>query len=117
MSHPVGRSDNECQHSRPPRDRDPVDGRTARRRNLGNCGALQANILLLPDAAVDDGELDIVLQRPEGVVSWAQIVTKIIWENGVLSRTRLGRRLRTKEVRARNYIKGRRFTMLVPAED
>ena len=79
---------------------------------MGNCGALQANILLLPDAAVDDGELDIVLLRPEGVVSWAQIVTKIIWENGVLSRTRLGRRLRTKEVRALNYIKGRRFTML-----
>lgn len=80
---------------------------------IGNCGSLQANVLLMPDAAVDDGELDIVLLRPEGFVSWAQIVTKIIWENGVLSRTRLGRKFRTKEVKALNYIKGRRFTMTV----
>lgn len=80
---------------------------------IGNCGSLQANVLLMPDAAVDDGELDIVLLRPEGFVSWAQILTKIIWENGVLSRTRLGRKFRTKEVKALNYIKGRRFTMTV----
>lgn len=80
---------------------------------IGNCGSLQANVLLMPDAAVDDGELDIVLLRPEGFVSWAQILTKIIWENGVLSRTPLGRKFRTKEVKALNYIKGRRFTMTV----
>jgi diacylglycerol kinase (ATP) len=80
---------------------------------IGNCGSLQANVLLLPDAAVDDGQLDIVLLRPEGIVSWAQILGKIIWENGVLSRTRLGRKLRTKEVEALNYIRGERFTMTV----
>ena len=78
---------------------------------IGNCGSLQANVLLLPDAAVDDGLFDIVLLRPEGFVSWVQILTKIIWENGVLSRTRLGRKLRTKEVKALNYIKGRRLSM------
>ncbi len=78
---------------------------------MGNCGSLQANVLLMPDAAVDDGQLDIVLLRPEGLVSWAQIITKIVWENGVLSRTRLGRKFRTKEVDALNYIKGQRFTM------
>lgn len=80
---------------------------------IGNCGSLQANVLLLPDAAVDDGVLDIVLLRPEGFFSWAQIVTKIIWENGVLSRTRFGRKFRTKEVDALNYIKGARFTLTV----
>lgn len=80
---------------------------------IGNCGSLQANVLLLPDAAVDDGQLDIVLLRPEGLVSWAQIISKIIWENGVLSRTRLGRKFRTKEVEALNYIRGERFTMTV----
>jgi diacylglycerol kinase family enzyme len=80
---------------------------------IGNCGSLQANVMLLPDAAVDDGLLDIVLLRPEGFISWAQIVTKIIWENGVLSRTRLGRKLRTKEVDALNYIKGTRFVLTV----
>lgn len=80
---------------------------------IGNCGSLQANVLLLPDAAVDDGLLDIVLLRPEGFISWAQIVTKIIWENGVLSRTRLGRKFRTKEVDALNYIRGALFTLIV----
>lgn len=78
---------------------------------MGNCGSLQANVLLMPEAAVDDGLLDVVLLRPEGVVSWAQIIAKIFWENGVLSRTRLGRKLRTREVDALNYIKGRRFTL------
>jgi diacylglycerol kinase family enzyme len=80
---------------------------------IGNCGSLQANVLLLPEAAVDDGLLDIVLFRPEGFIGWAQIATKIIWENGVLSRTRLGRKFRTKDVEALNYIKGRRFALTV----
>jgi diacylglycerol kinase family enzyme len=80
---------------------------------IGNCGSLQANVLLLPDAAVDDGVLDIVLLRPEGFFSWAQIVAKIVWENGVLSRTRLGRKFRTKEVDALNYIKGSQFVLTV----
>lgn len=78
---------------------------------IGNCGSLQANVLLLPDAAVDDGRLDIVLLRPEGFISWAQIISKIVWENGVLSRTRLGRKFRTKEVKALNYFKGERFML------
>jgi len=78
---------------------------------IGNCGTLQANVLLMPEAAVDDGQLDVVLLRPEGFLSWAQIFTKIVWENGVLSRTRLGQKFTTKEVKALNYIKGERFTM------
>jgi len=78
---------------------------------IGNCGSLQANVLLMPDAAVDDGRLDIVLLRPEGLVNWAQIISKIVWENGVLSRTRLGRKFRTKDVKALNYIKGERFVL------
>jgi diacylglycerol kinase family enzyme len=78
---------------------------------VGNCGALRANVLLMPDAAVDDGILDIVLLRPEGLVGWTQIFAKILWENGVLSRTALGRKFRTKDVDALNYIKGAKFTL------
>ena len=78
---------------------------------IGNCGTLQANVLLMPEAAVDDGLLDIVLMKPEGVISWAQVLGKIVWENGVLSRTKLGRKLQTKEVDALNYLKGERFTL------
>jgi len=78
---------------------------------IGNCGTLQANVLLMPEAAVDDGQLDIVLLRPEGFLSWAQIFTKIVWENGVLSRTRLGQKFTTKEVKALNYFKGERLIL------
>ena len=80
---------------------------------IGNCGSLPANILLLPEASVDDGEFDIVVLRPEGFVGWVQIVVKIFWENGVLRRTTAGRRLMglTKEVRALNYLKGRELVL------
>ena len=80
---------------------------------IGNCGSLPANILLLPDAAVDDGEFDIVLLRPEGFFGWVQIFTKVLWENGVLRRTTAGRKLMglTKEVRALNYLKGKELVL------
>ncbi|TDX81071.1 diacylglycerol kinase family enzyme [Rathayibacter sp. PhB151] len=76
---------------------------------VGNCGALPANILLLPDAAVDDGEFDIVLLRPEGFFGWVQIIFKVVWENGVLRRSGVvGKKLMglTKEVSALRYVKG-----------
>ncbi|WP_175338810.1 diacylglycerol kinase family protein [Leifsonia sp. C5G2] len=80
---------------------------------IGNCGSLPANILLLPEAAVDDGEFDIVVLRPEGFIGWVQIAVKVFWENGILRRTTVGRRLMgaDREVRAMNYLKGREFVM------
>ncbi|AZZ56292.1 diacylglycerol/lipid kinase family protein [Rathayibacter iranicus] len=81
---------------------------------VGNCGALPANILLLPDAAVDDGEFDIVLLRPDGFIGWAQIIFKVVWENGVLRRGGVvGNKLMglTKEVSALRYVKGRDLTV------
>jgi diacylglycerol kinase family enzyme len=87
---------------------------------VGNCGSLPANILLLPDAAVDDGEFDIVALRPEGLLGWAQIWVKIVWENGVLRRTQVGRKIMgmTKEVRTLRYMKGRQLVVrLERAED
>jgi len=80
---------------------------------IGNCGSLQADILLLPDAAVDDGILDIVVLRPESIVGWARIVVKIFWENGVLRRTSVGRRLMRddREVHAMNYLKGKEIVL------
>lgn len=80
---------------------------------VGNCGSLPANILLLPEAAVDDGILDIVVLRPKGFAGWLRIVVKVFWENGVLRRTSAGRRLMgaDKEVRAMNYLKGRELVV------
>lgn len=60
---------------------------------IGNCGSLPANILLLPDAAVDDGLLDVIVLKPESFRGWVALVFKIFWENGVVKRTKIGRRM------------------------
>jgi diacylglycerol kinase family enzyme len=75
---------------------------------VGNCGTLPANILLLPDAVIDDGIFDIVALRPTGFIGWVQIWVKIVWENGVLRRSSVGRKLITfsREVRTLRYLKG-----------
>ena len=80
---------------------------------IGNCGSLPANILLLPEAAVDDGLFDIVALRPDGLLGWAQIWVKIVWENGVLRRSSVGRKLmgKTKEVRTLRYMKGKEIVI------
>lgn len=79
---------------------------------VGNCGTLPGNVLLLPEAAIDDGVFDIVALRPNGFFGWVQIWTKIFWENGVLRRNSVGRRLAgmTRDVRALRYIKAARIT-------
>jgi diacylglycerol kinase (ATP) len=80
---------------------------------VGNCGMLTGNILLLPDAVIDDGVFDIVAFRPNGFFGWVQIWVKIVWENGVLRRSTVGRRIITmsREVRALRYLSGSKFTM------
>ena len=54
-----------------------------------------------------------MLLRPESVCSWVQIVTKIVWENGVLSRTRWGRKLADREIDAVRYVKGTRLDVVL----
>ncbi len=74
---------------------------------IGNCGSLPGNILLLPEAAVDDGLFDIVALRPNGFFGWVQIWVKVVWENGVLRRSQVGRKLMSfsKPVRTLRYLK------------
>jgi diacylglycerol kinase (ATP) len=99
-----------------------LDGRQPRRIRahtiiVGNCGALPANIVLIPDAAIDDGLFDILLLRPEGVVGWLQIFGKVLWENGVLRRTAWGRRLLTGEISALRYIKAERLAVTLESAE
>ncbi len=80
---------------------------------IGNCGLLTGNILLLPEAAVDDGIFDIVALRPDGLLGWIQIAWKVLWENGVLRRSEVGRKILsyTKEVRTLRYLKGKEIVL------
>lgn len=60
---------------------------------FGNCGILPGGLLLIPDATVDDGLLDLIALRPVGPFSWLRIWGILSWENGVLRRTKTGRKV------------------------
>lgn len=57
---------------------------------VGNCGTLTANILLIPGARPDDGVLDTVAFRPQGIRGWIQIGIRLTFAR-FLHRTRAGR--------------------------
>ncbi|MGD9607642.1 MAG: diacylglycerol kinase family protein [Leucobacter sp.] len=97
-----------------------VDGRPAKPLTvftvmIGNCGLMPGGVLLIPDAQLDDGLLDVVALRPLGPFSWLRIWHKIGWENGVLRRTKAGRRMidLVNDTRSVTYLRTGRFALSV----
>ncbi|HWU22700.1 MAG TPA: diacylglycerol kinase family protein [Nocardioides sp.] len=45
---------------------------------IGNVGSLQGGMNLIPDAAIDDGQLDVVMLYPRKFLSWIPIVVRIL---------------------------------------
>ena len=45
---------------------------------VGNVGYLQAGMPLLPDAAIDDGVLDVVILHPQRFVSWIPLAARVL---------------------------------------
>ena len=45
---------------------------------IGNVGYLQAGMPLLPDAAIDDGKIDVVLINPRRFLSWLRVVWRVL---------------------------------------
>lgn len=60
---------------------------------VGNCGLLPGGILLMPDASVDDGTLDVAAVGPRRFWNWMAFWSRVTWQNGVLRRIPAGRRL------------------------
>ena len=62
----------------PPRRRrvDPAPGHA--RVLIGNVGYLQAGMPLLPDAAIDDGVLDVVILHPRRFLSWIPLAVRVL---------------------------------------
>lgn len=84
---------------------------------VGNCGMLPGGLLLMPEAKPDDGILDIAALRPRGPFGWAKVWRKVAWENGVLRKSALGRRIidLSKDVRDVTYLTGTSLQMTVEA--
>ena len=82
---------------------------------IGNCGLLPGGVLLIPEAELDDGKLDVVALRPLGPFSWLRIWHKIGWENSVLRKTKTGRRVidLINDTRSVTYTRARRYAVSV----
>ena len=97
-----------------------VNGEPSRSANvhtiiIGNCGKLPGGILLIPDAKPDDGVLDFVALRPRGPFGWLNVWNKLAWENGVLRKSALGRRIidLSRDVKDVMYFTGKDLRMTV----
>lgn len=51
---------------------------------IGNCGKLLGGLVLMPDAEIDDGHLDMISIAPAGIAGWAAVAGR------VMTRTRKG---------------------------
>ena len=47
----------------------------------------------MPDGRIDDGLLDVALIQARGPLGWLSVWRKLWWDNSVLRKSRLGRRL------------------------
>jgi YegS/Rv2252/BmrU family lipid kinase len=67
---------------------------------VGNVGFLQAGMPLLPDAAIDDGLLDVVMLYPKRIVSWLPLAFRVLTRRPRTDETIARMRGRTVVVRA-----------------
>jgi YegS/Rv2252/BmrU family lipid kinase len=59
-------------------DGGPFTKHRARTCVVGNVGSLQGGMNLIPDAAIDDGQLDVVLLYPRRFLSWIPLVVRVL---------------------------------------
>lgn len=76
---------------------------------VGNCGLMPGGMLLLPDAEIDDGLLDVCVLRPRGVFGWMQVWARMTWRTLVTrSEAQIGRKMvgNSRDIRALRYEQG-----------
>jgi diacylglycerol kinase (ATP) len=81
---------------------------------VGNVGMLTGDVVLLPDAEIDDGVLDLVALRPDGVLGWITVIARVLVEHRLMRRrpdstTLPLNRGGALELDALKYLRGKRF--------
>ncbi len=74
-------------------DGEPSRSLTAHSIVAANCGLLPGGLRMFPEAAIDDGILDIAAVRPRSALGWIRIWNSVVIDNGILRRTSWGRRV------------------------
>jgi diacylglycerol kinase family enzyme len=59
---------------------------------VGNVGLLPGAISMMPDARLDDGQLDMAAIGPRRVWNWIDFFSRITWQNNVVRPLALGRK-------------------------
>ena len=96
-----------------------VDGRDARTVRVltllvGNVGLLPGRISMMPDAALDDGKLDVAAIGPRHFFDWIDFWTRVTIGNNVVRTTRAGRKLldATANVKTLENLAGKKVRVL-----
>ena len=74
--------------------------RRARSVTVGNSGALPGGFVVLPDARVDDGVLDVLILAPSGLTGWVDVGLRVAMRSRTDDRQLERHQARTVEIRA-----------------
>jgi len=78
---------------------------------IANTGTLPGRVELIPDAEVDDGNLDVAVIGPRWIWNWIDVLGRITWQNRFVRPIVLGRKLMdaTADLKSLEYLRGRKI--------
>jgi diacylglycerol kinase (ATP) len=78
---------------------------------IANTGTLPGHVELIPDARVDDGNLDVAVIGPKWIWNWIDVLARITWQNRFIRPLVLGRKLMdaTADLKSLEYLRGKKI--------
>lgn len=81
---------------------------------VGNVAVLTGDVVLLPDAEIDDGVLDVVALRPDGALGWFTVLFRVLVEHRIMRRKPDSsvlplNKVGAKQLDAMKYLRGSRI--------